>query len=236
MSVLTLILSVLAQSQTIYEDVVYLKNGSIIHGMIIEQVPNQSIKIQTKDGNVFFCKIEEVQKMTKELVENSKNFRLDLNKNTKKHGFTNITELSLALGIADSKEGVSFGIQTINGYQFNPNLNAGFGIGIDRYETYTTFPMFIDFRINFLSSSVSPFFEAAGGYSFFAPDGPYNFRGGLLLNPSIGVKLFVSSKTALNFSIGYKRQENTYRFSSGGVIFNSKLKESMINLKFGATF
>ena len=38
-----------------YEDVVYLKNGSIIHGTIIEQVLNQSIKIKTKDGNIFVC-------------------------------------------------------------------------------------------------------------------------------------------------------------------------------------
>ena len=48
------------------QDVIYLKNGSIIRGTIIEQVPNVSIKIQTKDGNVFVYKMEEVEKMTKE--------------------------------------------------------------------------------------------------------------------------------------------------------------------------
>lgn len=50
-----------------YVDVVYLKNGSIIRGMIIEQTPNVSLKIQTKDGSVFVYKMEEVEKMTKEL-------------------------------------------------------------------------------------------------------------------------------------------------------------------------
>lgn len=49
-----------------YVDVVYLKNGSIIRGIIIEQVPNVSIKIQTADGSVFFYKMEEVEKITKE--------------------------------------------------------------------------------------------------------------------------------------------------------------------------
>ena len=34
-------------------DAVYLKNGSVIKGTIIEQVPNVQIKIQTKDGNIF---------------------------------------------------------------------------------------------------------------------------------------------------------------------------------------
>ncbi len=47
-------------------DVVYLKNGGVIRGMIIEQVPGVSIKIKTKDGNVFVYKMEEVEKMTKE--------------------------------------------------------------------------------------------------------------------------------------------------------------------------
>lgn len=54
-------------AQTNYEDVVYLKNGSIIHGIIIEQIPNESIKIKSGQ-NIFVYKISEVQKMTKEEV------------------------------------------------------------------------------------------------------------------------------------------------------------------------
>ena len=53
------------------EDVVYLKNGSIIHGTIIEQVPNESLKVKTKDGSVFVYKITEVDKMTKEQIANT---------------------------------------------------------------------------------------------------------------------------------------------------------------------
>ncbi len=50
-----------------YQDVVYLKNGSIVRGVIIEQVPGQSLKIQTTDGSQFVYQMAEVQKMTKEL-------------------------------------------------------------------------------------------------------------------------------------------------------------------------
>lgn len=49
-----------------YQDVVYLKNGSIIRGMIIEQIPGISLKLETRDGNVFVYKMEEIEKMTKE--------------------------------------------------------------------------------------------------------------------------------------------------------------------------
>ena len=55
-----------AQQQ--FQDVVYLKNGSIIRGIIIEQVPNISIKIQTKDQNVFVYTMENILKLTKEPI------------------------------------------------------------------------------------------------------------------------------------------------------------------------
>lgn len=55
-----------ARSKNELQDVVYLKNGSIIRGLIIEQVPNVSLKVQTADGNVFVFQMDEVAKITKE--------------------------------------------------------------------------------------------------------------------------------------------------------------------------
>ncbi len=51
-----------------YEEVIYLKNGSVIHGTIIEQVPGVSYKIKTKSGDIFVFKAAEVEKITKEVV------------------------------------------------------------------------------------------------------------------------------------------------------------------------
>ena len=52
-------ISSVAQS---YQDVVYLKNGSVIRGLIMEQVPSQSLKLVTPDGSTFFCTFDEVEK------------------------------------------------------------------------------------------------------------------------------------------------------------------------------
>jgi len=49
-----------------YIEVLYLKNGSIIRGMIIEQIPNVQVKIQTSDGSVFVYTMDQVLKITKE--------------------------------------------------------------------------------------------------------------------------------------------------------------------------
>ncbi len=54
------------EEQPQWQDVVYLKNGSVIKGMIIEQVPNESIKIQTADGSVFVYEMAQVTKIAKE--------------------------------------------------------------------------------------------------------------------------------------------------------------------------
>lgn len=57
--------------QSNFTDVVYLKNGSIIRGVIVEQVPNQSLKIKTFDKNVFVYKYDEIEKISKEEVEST---------------------------------------------------------------------------------------------------------------------------------------------------------------------
>ena len=56
-----------AQQQSM-QDVVYLKNGSIIKGLVLEQVPDKSIKIQTRDGSILVYDMKEVEKIKKEFV------------------------------------------------------------------------------------------------------------------------------------------------------------------------
>ncbi len=56
----------LAQEQV---DAVILHNGSKILGTIIEQVPNKSLKIKTKDGSEFVYTFDEIEIIRKENVE-----------------------------------------------------------------------------------------------------------------------------------------------------------------------
>lgn len=48
------------------QDVVYLKNGSIVRGQIVELVPDGTVKIETADGSVFVFRMEEVERIAKE--------------------------------------------------------------------------------------------------------------------------------------------------------------------------
>jgi len=268
---MSLFLPITLQAQTNYEDVVYLKNGSIIHGIIIEQVPNQSVKIQTRDGNVFFYKIDEIEKMTKEehlLQKNEKPAHSEENIDIKKSKFTNITEINFGFfktnNIDNNSNTLSYltyfyGIQTVKGYLFNPYFSSGIGVGLDHYSdsmgTANFVPLFIDFRLNLPKEHFTPFLSGDFGYSlnlnpsrsgyFQSANFPFKEeKGGLLINPAIGVKFFITHKVALNFSIGYKVQqwEQIYFFYTNPLYSYdmshsyNKINYQYFNFKIGCTF
>jgi hypothetical protein len=66
-----LIMATLATSltaQVTQRDVLYLKNGSVIRGAVLEQIPDKTVKIQTSDGSIFVFQMSEVERITKEGV------------------------------------------------------------------------------------------------------------------------------------------------------------------------
>lgn len=66
--ILCLMFSFIVSGQTPMEDVVYLKNGSVIRGTILEQIPAQSLKIQTTENGLFVFTMEEIKKVTREEI------------------------------------------------------------------------------------------------------------------------------------------------------------------------
>lgn len=55
-------------AQTPTKDVVYLKNGSVVRGVITEINPNVNLKISTPDGNLFVFEMKDVEKIIKEEI------------------------------------------------------------------------------------------------------------------------------------------------------------------------
>jgi hypothetical protein len=66
---------VILHGQEGLEDVVYLKNGIVLHGKIVEQVPGQSIRIRTNQGDLFFYKMDEIARITREQPVVKRNLR-----------------------------------------------------------------------------------------------------------------------------------------------------------------
>lgn len=214
-------------SQTPLQEVVYLKNGSMIRGTVIEQVPGQSLKIQTADGSIFVYRMDEVEKITKESPIQTKR-TATLASAGDITGYRGFVDFGFTKGLGDSGAD-RFELTTSHGYQFTPYFFTGAGIGIHYYmdmwwngDNVPFIPLFIDLRGNLMQGSIVPFIGLKGGYSLVVDDGLYG--GGLYAAPSVGVKYMLSETFALNLSLGYSYQQDEGDNISG------------ISIKIGAEF
>src|SRR5690554_4991522 len=106
-------------------DVVYLKNGSILRGIIIEQVPNESIKLQTADGNIYVYQTNEIEKITKETIvkQSRKQFVYGDNYIQQRRGYIGLSlGPSFAVGdVSDFPVGIMLNLVDF-GYLFTDNI------------------------------------------------------------------------------------------------------------------
>jgi hypothetical protein len=234
---LFMVLSTVLFAQQNYQDVVYLKNGSIIRGLIIEQVPNQSIKIETMDKSVFVYKIEEVEKITKE----QRKAKVNRQSSTIQPGYQGIVEIGYGLKTGDYGMNL-LKLNVINGYRINDNLAIGLGTGIRHYtesgESGTLVPVFADFRGYLIQNNISPYVALGIGYTF---DASNSFSGvGVMVNPSVGVGFKMQNNSLLHVGIGYEIQKadaiNYYFDGNNNNYFYSKETIGAISLNVGITF
>lgn len=185
------------------QEVIYLKDGSIIRGTIIEQIPNTSLKIQTRDNSIIFCQMTEVVKITKEPIVNSKH-KPSQNKKWINKGYRGFVDIGYTIGVGDYGNGVDRPeFSTSHGYQFCPYIFAGAGVGAHYYfdAEVVEIPIFAHIRSEFLNKPISPFVDFKVGYSVYDVKGFY-------MNPSIGCRFALGSKYGLNFSVGYSMQRD----------------------------
>jgi len=227
------LITTLSFGQSNYQDVVYLKNGSIIRGTIIEQVPNKSIKIETADRSVFVYQMDEIEKFTKEAIQGKRSG--SLSNSGLQSGYKGIVELGYQIGTGDyGMDRLKLNI--INGYQINPYFSLGFGTGLRYYfdAEAALIPVFADFRVNFINNKISPYLSLGVGYSF---DATNDFEGvGFLLNPTVGVSFKVSDKSAINVGLGYEMQKMDFYYG-GYYVYNSSSENSgAISINVGISF
>lgn len=140
------------------EDVLYLKNGSVIRGMIIEQTPNVSVKIKTKDGSVFAYRYEEIEKFAKEEIKGS--LYGEENKKIGTDGF-----IAKKLYISPKAGYGDWGNVTY-GLSFEYAVSNYFGIGID--GAFTTWD---DLAYSFSD------YDTSSGYTNYTLKYDYNLIG-----------------------------------------------------------
>lgn len=187
------------------QEVVYLKNGSIIRGTIIEQVPDKSLKIQTNDGSIFAYEMAEVEKISKEQTTTSlqrKRSAAVQNRNGVQRGYRGFVELGYTVGTSDWDDTNRIEFATSHGYQFNPYFYAGLGIGVHYYHENAEvgIPIFADLRTDILNNWITPYVDLKIGYTV-------NDGTGFYMSPTVGCRFGFANNRALSLGIGYTMQK-----------------------------
>lgn len=205
------------------QETVYLKNGSIINGTVIEQVPGQSLKIQTKDGSIFAYQMSEVEKITKSTASTSYKRHTISNGNIKT-GYRGFIDLDWSSSKGFITGAYSIGATTSHGYQIVPQLYIGVGAGVNYYYkgTAVNLPIFADIRTDIINAQATPFVDVKIGYSLLDCEGLY-------LSPSLGCRISLGNTMGLNIGVGYTLQKYKY-------VPYDYIKISSINVKIGIDF
>ncbi|MEL5892341.1 hypothetical protein AAE250_02410 [Bacteroides sp. GD17] len=92
---------------------------------------------------------------------------------------------------------------TTHGYQFNPYLFVGAGLGFhftssDAEMTYM--PLYLDVKANLMQTKVAPFIDVKAGYSVLDAKGVY-------LSPSVGVNYNFYKCLSVYLKVGYTYQK-----------------------------
>jgi hypothetical protein len=223
-------------AQEFSEDVVYLKNGSIIRGTILEQKPGEYIKIATHDRNIWVFKMEEVEKITRETVVIKGKEPVML----RPDGYYNVSEV----GFSISRQmwggySTGFSANTINGYKFNRFLATGVLVGIDHYYGLPMIPMGVDVRGTLLKRSVSPYYYAQAAYSVPMPyeNDLADYDGDIMLQAGMGMLFAINEDFGMVISTGYKVQKLTKRYENwGGSETTENNSYKRISFKLGLMF
>jgi hypothetical protein len=224
------------------KDVLYLKNGSIIYGKLIE-ADSVQYKFQTSDGSMFIYSLPEVDKFTKEAPWFD---------GRKSGGFILSLETGLLIGPQNSTYPAPFSFDILAGYTFNTRTSLSLGSGV-LYVGRPFTPVLLEFRQVFYDKKASPFILIRGGaivpigsdsygenddYPYYDSEYniPKNYKAGGSFSVGTGIS-WAYEDYELNLSFAYRYAHFSYQkkeYSLGDVDYKENLNR--LELKIGFRF
>lgn len=193
-------------------DHIYLKNGSVIRGNLMEVEPSDYVKIQDLCGNIWNYPMDRVDKITSEpyAITGFKRDTPGFNQ-----GFVSMTSIGFLAGSSDNIQVAPFSLLMVNGWRGGFGLFAGAGIGIEFLST-NYIPLFLDLRYDLTGNEVVPYLVTKGGYSlplksdYTEYEIAYSYSGGPLYAAGIGLKIRTRNHFAWDVEIMYRYQRTSY--------------------------
>jgi hypothetical protein len=234
------------------QDVVYLKDGSVIKGTVSEYIAGDHVRIQNIEGKVYEFQASEIKNVV--MAGSTKAIHIRQPYTPKKFGYINNTTFGLMMGNAGYGAAINPSFQTINSLTFCTKYQGGLGIGMDFMNDGVFSPVFADFRYHFLDGEVSPYVAVGGGYAVplmdsrirygFYPQYYSKSNGGPMSYVQLGLRNLVKPHLGYSLSLGYRFQYLTsdydrYFWNSGEESFvrvHEKLTMHRVDVRIGILF
>ncbi len=231
---LTIITLPLSAQRT--KDALYLKNGSIIYGKLLE-VSENNYRIQTSDGSLFNYRSDEVAKFIKESPQVV---------GRRSDGVGMALEAGLLIGSQSSELEAPFSFNILVNYTAGTKNILGIGSGVE-YLGSTFSPIFLEYKRLFNEKRATPFVFFRGGALIHTggdeESDPYNqyyypkdYKGGASLGIGTGIS-WAREDMETYLSFAYRYAQTSYRQDNyNDVTYTYENNYNRLEIKFGFKF
>lgn len=244
--ILLLSFSLIAQEHNkegqLFQDIVYLKDGSIFRGKILEYKPAQLLIIETWSGQQLKFEGNVVKRVRQELIS-SKSGKKEKSYEFREKGIFNSTDISVNGSENDwGRVKVGAAIANVTGYQFNRFIGVGVGLGFDTYELLDSdqfIPIFVEARGYLLEKNATPMFRYQVGYGIGLKDlerDLFKSEGGFYSYPAVGFRFGGKTGGNTTLDLGYKVQMSKQHFRIWEGIEVRSITYQRMTLRFGVQF
>ncbi|MBP6978943.1 MAG: hypothetical protein PHD61_08710 [Bacteroidales bacterium] len=200
-----LLIPLLSVAQQQEYDALYLNNGSVLRGKVLESIPGQGVKIEMVGSNILVIPENEIEKIVMRETESQTSSKTSQPSKIEVHPQVHL------FGGSDQ----SWGFTVRTAYAFPFRLSLGAGTGVEWFSA-AMLPLFADVSYKILPGKWSPFVYAQAGYAlpleenqntyFYYYD--QNNHGGILAGAGAGIRKDFSNHAAITFSVGYRFQQS----------------------------
>ncbi len=196
-------------------DVITLKNGNILKGKIVRQVPGEFVEIETNANNFWQFDMEDISDIRFELKRSRRKIKDTLS--AKNEGMFYEIRMGVLVGDNDNINKAPFSLLMSGTYVLKNGIALGAGFGYDTFDE-TQMPLFGELKYYTKIKGIKSFLFCQSGYSFSLEDSDdqnhylngdsdIDSKGGWLINPGVGFVFGNSARTNFTLNIGYRFQK-----------------------------
>jgi len=199
------------ESGTTTRSLLFLKDGSTINGVIIEELVDEYVKIRIAGGTIIEVKTQEI----KRIQSNNDKYVLNADGSSSKQkgfytGFNLQGMLGQTSGEGDQQMIFGLGAQYSLGYQINKYAAVGGGVGLQLYDRVFG-DAFVQLRGFLPLGKFTPTLALDTGYGvplvLSSVNNDWNQqKGGVSLRPSVGLRIATRRQADILLDVGYQVQ------------------------------